>query len=302
VSARGVDYPNVTHVIQIGMPSSSESYAHRLGRTGRAGSAGEGILVLTPLEAGFVDLLKGEGIALPLHDKMQSMVDSEDEDSPNKHVRQELHPVMESIRSGKNKALVQAAEDTYRSVLGYYNTQRRLVGYPGPNNLVEFSNFMGVELGLTRFPGIGRKTAGTLGISRVPGVVIDEPSQRGRGYAPSHGYNNNYDRRGPGGGGGGNNNRGYRPIDLKFYLVHIALVLFLAPVCVAYSYTHTHTKLATLLSSLFLLLLFGGQKGDSSHATTPPGFVRSTEQQCTQQGRKTRRRVVGVCVFVFHVL
>jgi hypothetical protein len=173
-------------------------------------------LVLTPLEAGFVDLLKGEGIALPLHEKMQSMVDSEDEDSPNKHVRQELHPVMESIRSGKNKALVQAAEDTYRSVLGYYNTQLRLVGYPGPNNLVEFSNFMGVELGLTRFPGIGRKTAGTLGISRVPGVVIDESSQRGQGYAPSHDYNNNnYDRRGPGGGGGGNNNRGYMPMESR---------------------------------------------------------------------------------------
>lgn len=217
VSARGVDYPNVTHVIQIGMPSSSESYVHRLGRTGRAGSAGEGILVLTPLEAGFVDLLKGEGIALPIHEKLQSMVEAEDDDSPNKHVRQELHPVMESIRSGKNKALVQAAEDTYRSVLGYYNTQLRLVGYPGPDNLVEFGSFMGVEMGLTRLPGINRKTAGTLGISRVPGLIIDEASQRGRGYAPSRGYNN-YDQRGQGGGGGGGgfgNNRGYRPMESR---------------------------------------------------------------------------------------
>ena len=31
VSARGVDYPGVTHVVQIGMPSSREQYIHRLG-------------------------------------------------------------------------------------------------------------------------------------------------------------------------------------------------------------------------------------------------------------------------------
>ena len=42
VSARGVDYPGVTHVVQFGMPSSREQYIHRLGRTGRAGASGKG--------------------------------------------------------------------------------------------------------------------------------------------------------------------------------------------------------------------------------------------------------------------
>ncbi|CAJ0765984.1 24419_t:CDS:2, partial [Entrophospora sp. SA101] len=41
VSARGVDYPGVTLVLQIGAPSSREQYIHRLGRTGRAGKEGE---------------------------------------------------------------------------------------------------------------------------------------------------------------------------------------------------------------------------------------------------------------------
>lgn len=38
VSARGVDYPNVTRVIQLGIPSSEALYVHRIGRTGRGAS------------------------------------------------------------------------------------------------------------------------------------------------------------------------------------------------------------------------------------------------------------------------
>ncbi|RHZ78121.1 hypothetical protein Glove_167g88 [Diversispora epigaea] len=54
VSARGVDYPGVTLVLQVGAPSSREQYIHRLGRTGRAGKEGEGILLLAPFEKGFM--------------------------------------------------------------------------------------------------------------------------------------------------------------------------------------------------------------------------------------------------------
>lgn len=54
VSARGVDYPDVTLVLQVGQPSSREQYIHRLGRTARAGKAGQGVLLLAPYEGGFV--------------------------------------------------------------------------------------------------------------------------------------------------------------------------------------------------------------------------------------------------------
>ncbi|KAJ7096071.1 P-loop containing nucleoside triphosphate hydrolase protein [Mycena epipterygia] len=54
VSARGVDYPGVTRVIQVGIPGGREQYIHRVGRTGRAGTAGRGDLVLLPWEIGFV--------------------------------------------------------------------------------------------------------------------------------------------------------------------------------------------------------------------------------------------------------
>ncbi|KIM78205.1 hypothetical protein PILCRDRAFT_824683 [Piloderma croceum F 1598] len=56
VSARGVDYPGVTRVIQVGIPGSTEQYIHRVGRTGRAGAGtqGRGDLVLLPWECGFL--------------------------------------------------------------------------------------------------------------------------------------------------------------------------------------------------------------------------------------------------------
>jgi ATP-dependent RNA helicase MSS116 len=54
VSARGVDYPGVTMVLQVGVPSTREQYIHRLGRTGR----GEGMLVLAPFEKGFTKFIK----------------------------------------------------------------------------------------------------------------------------------------------------------------------------------------------------------------------------------------------------
>ena len=50
VTARGMDFPNVTHVIQIGLPPSEEQYVHRIGRTARGDKTGEGWLFITNLE------------------------------------------------------------------------------------------------------------------------------------------------------------------------------------------------------------------------------------------------------------
>jgi ATP-dependent RNA helicase RhlE len=43
VAARGIDVAEVTHVINFDVPGDQDSYVHRIGRTGRAGSRGAGI-------------------------------------------------------------------------------------------------------------------------------------------------------------------------------------------------------------------------------------------------------------------
>ncbi|TDL23756.1 DEAD-domain-containing protein [Rickenella mellea] len=40
VAARGLDIPNVTHVVNYDLPSDIDDYVHRIGRTGRAGNTG----------------------------------------------------------------------------------------------------------------------------------------------------------------------------------------------------------------------------------------------------------------------
>jgi len=40
VAARGLDIPNVTHVINYDLPTDIDDYVHRIGRTGRAGNVG----------------------------------------------------------------------------------------------------------------------------------------------------------------------------------------------------------------------------------------------------------------------
>ena len=46
VAARGIDVNNLTHVFNYDMPQDSESYVHRIGRTGRAGMKGKAVSII----------------------------------------------------------------------------------------------------------------------------------------------------------------------------------------------------------------------------------------------------------------
>ena len=50
VAARGLDVERISHVINFDIPHDTESYVHRIGRTGRAGRKGDAILFMTPRE------------------------------------------------------------------------------------------------------------------------------------------------------------------------------------------------------------------------------------------------------------
>ncbi|HEV8693143.1 MAG TPA: DEAD/DEAH box helicase, partial [Lysobacter sp.] len=54
VAARGLDVERISHVLNFDIPYDTESYVHRIGRTGRAGRKGEAILFVTPRERGML--------------------------------------------------------------------------------------------------------------------------------------------------------------------------------------------------------------------------------------------------------
>ncbi len=54
VAARGIDVPDISHVINFDIPNVPESYVHRIGRTARAGQGGSAISLCDRSEVGFL--------------------------------------------------------------------------------------------------------------------------------------------------------------------------------------------------------------------------------------------------------
>ena len=68
VAARGIDVNGISHVINFDPPEDSETYVHRIGRTGRAGRKGIGITLLTSDQHRDVTQLAGQlGLDHGLH-------------------------------------------------------------------------------------------------------------------------------------------------------------------------------------------------------------------------------------------
>ena len=55
VAARGLDIPDVSHVINYDAPHHSEDYVHRIGRTGRAGKLGVAVTIVSRADARSID-------------------------------------------------------------------------------------------------------------------------------------------------------------------------------------------------------------------------------------------------------
>jgi ATP-dependent RNA helicase MSS116 len=191
VSARGVDYPNVTHVIQYGGAEDKETYLHRLGRTGRAGKAGCGILVCTcpSEERTFVSrVLKG----LELHHdgRIQALLgntnveelllsESTKTNSSTKKKREEINIArLQKIRCGigmrTNSDLEKMANNAYRSLLGYHITKMENLGVISKKEVVDHVNSLAMQMGYMpeKLPMIGPKIIQALGLNGVRGLNV----------------------------------------------------------------------------------------------------------------------------------
>jgi ATP-dependent RNA helicase DeaD len=68
VAARGIDLPELSHVIQYEPPEDSEAYIHRAGRTGRAGGSGTAISLVTSVELASLTRI-GKGYKIPFQER-----------------------------------------------------------------------------------------------------------------------------------------------------------------------------------------------------------------------------------------
>ncbi|XP_068640013.1 probable DEAD-box ATP-dependent RNA helicase 48 [Aristolochia californica] len=151
VSARGLNYPDVSLVIQVGVPTDREQYIHRLGRTGREGKDGEGILLLAPWEEYFLDEIKD----LPIRR------------SPLPQLESDMKVKVDNSISMVDSSVKEAA---YHAWLGYYNSIREIGR--DKTMLVELANKFCESIGLERPPALFRKTANKMGLRDIPGIRI----------------------------------------------------------------------------------------------------------------------------------
>ncbi|GAB4823172.1 hypothetical protein N2152v2_010218 [Parachlorella kessleri] len=181
VSARGVDYPDISLVLQVGLPSSREQYIHRLGRTARAGKRGQGLLMLAPYEKHFLRQLKD----LPLEEAQAPAVSAADQ---------------AALAAAVANVDPKTAEMAYAAWLGFYNSAKGM-GWDKPTLVQQANMFSGV-LGLPEPPALLAKTIGMMGLRGVPGLRVASGAAgggggRGRGQ--------------PRGGGAGGARNGSRP-------------------------------------------------------------------------------------------
>ncbi|GAB2212080.1 hypothetical protein Drorol1_Dr00025424 [Drosera rotundifolia] len=151
VSARGLNYPDVTMIIQMGVPSDREQYIHRLGRTGREDKVGEGILLLAPWEQYYLDDLKD----IPI------------ERSSLPHIDPEMKVKLDDSLAKIDSSVKEAA---YHAWLGYYNSIKETGR--DKTTLVDHANQFSESIGLAKPPSLSRKTALKMGLKDIAGIRI----------------------------------------------------------------------------------------------------------------------------------
>jgi ATP-dependent RNA helicase MSS116, mitochondrial len=168
VTARGMDFPNVSHVIQMGLPKNSDDYVHRIGRTGRAGKGGEGWLLLGDDERGLYRQRMGHsGIRITESNELQTA--TLDMSQPAQ-LPANIAKVMQLVETGVKTVPYGMKADVYRSMLG-------VLGHGGRSKqqVVDQMNDMArYGWGLEKPPGLNEMLVQKLGFGRCSGIEIEE--------------------------------------------------------------------------------------------------------------------------------
>ncbi len=105
VAARGIHVNNISHVFNYHIPFDPESYVHRIGRTGRAGTKGKAITLLTPMEFKELQRIKQKVGTSMNHafvpsktDLRSSTVDKMVTTIEDQHIYDEAHKVLDRLK------------------------------------------------------------------------------------------------------------------------------------------------------------------------------------------------------------
>ncbi|KAK0789903.1 hypothetical protein LTR75_012189 [Friedmanniomyces endolithicus] len=192
VTARGMDFPNVTHVIQMAVPPSREQYIHRIGRTARAGKEGEGWLIVSQAEANEV---RNRLSRLPLQEATDLMATARLDLTRPGQIPASAAQVLEMVKVAMQAVPMAEKARAYQALLGVYTwlgNKRVLV--ESMNNLAKYG------WALPEPPFISPLLARKLGIDRLPGIKL--------GREPSLFDDDGGERGGRGGFGGDRGGRG----------------------------------------------------------------------------------------------
>ncbi len=192
VAARGIHIDDVSHVFNYHIPFDSESYVHRIGRTGRAGQKGMAITLLTPREFKELQRIKAkvgttmEHAYVPSKSSIKKANFSSIVESIEKHkVFDEAHQILDALRED-----IDDEQIIYKLISMIMDRQE----VKGPNEIgINRERLEKILSNLERSHGSNRGGAGG--------------GYRGNRSRSGGGYRGNRDRNSGGGGGGYRGNR-----------------------------------------------------------------------------------------------
>ncbi|EFY93678.1 hypothetical protein J3459_017896 [Metarhizium acridum] len=159
VIARGMDFPGVTTVFQIGIPSEKESYIHRLGRTARANAEGRGIFLICEAESFFPRWTLKNFTFIP-HEADISSAD-------------EVAQILDTIDEDEKAQI-------YKAWLGYYNNHMKGLRWDKTELVRQANIFARDGLGTPETPPIQKSVVGKMGLRGTRGLNVVPDKPRGR--------------------------------------------------------------------------------------------------------------------------
>lgn len=147
VAARGMDFPNIKEVLQIGVPNGLSNYIHRIGRTARSGKTGKSIIFLADWEQPFISKLekhKNVTVANVINNDVEN-------NSESKALQEKISELIEEskvqrFRRGQddNANLEQLMKESIFSLMSFYQTCMSEYEFNPKFSMLDISKIYGI--------------------------------------------------------------------------------------------------------------------------------------------------------------